>query len=155
MAKRYLPDAFLFAVVLTLIAYVLTMIFVTTDIVGLIGAWYAGMWNILTFALQMALILLTGYVVAQSRPVSRFLNWLASKPQNQGQALALTIVVASIASLINWGFGLVVAAIMACFIGKRLDNIDYAILVSAGYAVFIPAAESLGVDQGLTAMAFA
>jgi short-chain fatty acids transporter len=85
----------------------------------------------------MALILLTGYVVAQSPPVSRFLDWLASKPRNQGQALALTIVVASIASLINWGFGLVVAAIMARFIGKRLENIDYAILVSAGYAGFI------------------
>jgi short-chain fatty acids transporter len=56
LAERYLPDAFLFAVVLTLIAYVLTMIFVTTDIIGLIGAWYKGMWNILTFALQMALI---------------------------------------------------------------------------------------------------
>jgi len=97
----------------------------------------------------MALILLTGYVVAQSPPVSRFLNWLASKPQNQGQALALTVVVASIASLINWGFGLVVAAIMARFIGKRLENIDYAILVSAGYAGFIVWASGLSSSIAL------
>jgi short-chain fatty acids transporter len=149
LAERYLPDAFLFAVVLTMIAYVLAMIFVTTDILALIDAWYKGLWNILTFALQMALILLTGYVVAQSRPVSRFLNWLASKPQNQGQALALTIVVASIASLINWGFGLVVAAIMARFIGKRLENVDYAILVSAGYAGFIVWASGLSSSIAL------
>ncbi|MDQ3303218.1 MAG: TIGR00366 family protein, partial [Actinomycetota bacterium] len=149
LAERFLPDAFLFAVVLTMIAYVLTMIFVTTDILALVGAWYAGMWNILTFAVQMALILLTGYVVAQSRPVSRFLDWLASKPQNQGQALALTIVVASIASLINWGFGLVVAAIMARFIGKRMENIDYAILVSAGYAGFIVWASGLSSSIAL------
>jgi short-chain fatty acids transporter len=149
LAERYLPDAFLFAVVLTMIAYVLAMIFVTTDILALIDAWYKGLWNILTFALQMALILLTGYVVAQSPPVSRFLNWLASKPQNQGQALALTIVVASIASLINWGFGLVVAAIMARFIGKRLENIDYAILVSAGYAGFIVWASGLSSSIAL------
>jgi short-chain fatty acids transporter len=149
LAERYLPDAFLFAVVLTLITYLLAVIFVTTDLLGLIGAWYNGLWNILTFALQMALILLTGYVVAQSPPVSRFLNWLASKPRNQGQALALTIVVASIASLINWGFGLVVAAIMARFIGKRLENVDYAILVSAGYAGFIVWASGLSSSIAL------
>src|SRR3954454_9307060 len=143
LAERYLPDAFLFAIVLTLITALLAAIFVTPNVLDLIGAWYKGLWNILTFALQMALILLTGYVVAQSPPVSRFLNWLASKPRNQGQALALTIVIASIASLINWGFGLVVAAIMARFIGKRLENIDYAILVSAGYAGFIVWASGL------------
>jgi short-chain fatty acids transporter len=149
LAERYLPDAFLFAVVLTLITFLLAIIFVTPNILDLIGAWYSGLWNILTFALQMALILLTGYVVAQSPPISRFLNWLASKPRNQGQALALTIVVASIASLINWGFGLVVAAIMARFIGKRLENIDYAILVSAGYAGFIVWASGLSSSIAL------
>jgi short-chain fatty acids transporter len=149
LAERYLPDAFLFAVVLTLITFVLAAILVTPNILELIGAWYRGLWQILTFALQMALILLTGYVVAQSPPVSRFLNWLASKPSNQGQALALTIVVASIASLINWGFGLVVAAIMARFIGKRLENIDYAILVSAGYAGFIVWASGLSSSIAL------
>src|SRR5919202_5456669 len=149
LAERYLPDAFLFAVVLTLITAVLTAVFVTANVIELIGAWYEGLWKILTFALQMALILLTGYVVAQSPPVSRFLNWLASKPQNQGQALALTVVTASIASLLNWGFGLVVAAIMARFIGKRLENIDYAILVSAGYAGFIVWASGLSSSIAL------
>src|SRR5919199_5911208 len=149
LAERYLPDAFLFAVVLTLIAAVLTAVFVTANVIELIGAWYDGLWKILTFALQMALILLTGYVVAQSPPISRFLNWLASKPQNQGQALALTVVIASIASLLNWGFGLVVAAIMARFIGKRLENIDYAILVSAGYAGFVVWASGLSSSIAL------
>jgi short-chain fatty acids transporter len=149
LAERYLPDAFLFAVVLTLITTLLAAVFVTPNVLELIGAWYRGLWSILTFALQMALILLTGYVVAQSPPVSRFLDWMASKPRNQGQALALTIVVASIASLINWGFGLVVAAIMARFIGKRLENIDYAILVSAGYAGFIVWASGLSSSIAL------
>lgn len=64
LAERYLPDAFLFAVVLTLITMLLAAIFVTTNVLELIGAWYNGLWSILTFALQMALILLTGYVVA-------------------------------------------------------------------------------------------
>ena len=149
LAERFLPDAFLFAIVLTLITYLLAAIFVTPNVLELIGAWYRGLWGILTFALQMALILLTGYVVAQSPLVSRFLDWLASKPRNQGQALALTVVVASIASLINWGFGLVVAAIMARFIGKRLENIDYAILVSAGYAGFIVWASGLSSSIAL------
>ena len=149
LAERYLPDAFLFAVVLTLITTLLAAVFVTPNVIELSGAWYNGLWSILTFALQMALILLTGYVVAQSPPVSRFLDWLASKPRNQGQALALTIVVASVASLVNWGFGLVVAAIMARFIGRRMENIDYAILVSAGYAGFIVWASGLSSSIAL------
>jgi short-chain fatty acids transporter len=149
VAEKYLPDAFLFAVVLTLITFVLAAIFVTPNPVELIGAWYLGLWSILTFALQMALILLTGYVVAQSPPVARFLDWLSSKPRNQGQALTLTIITASIASLVNWGFGLVVAAIMARSIGKRLEDIDYAILVSAGYAGFIVWASGLSSSIAL------
>ena len=149
VAERYLPDAFLFAVVLTLITFILAAIFVTPNPVALIEAWYLGLWSILTFALQMALILLTGYVVAQSPPVARFLDWLSSKPRNQGQALTLTIVTASVASLINWGFGLVVAAIMARSIGKRLEDIDYAILVSAGYAGFIVWASGLSSSIAL------
>src|ERR687894_1023697 len=149
VAERYLPDAFLFAVVLTLITFILAAIFVTPNPVALIEAWYLGLWSILTFALQMALILLTGYVVAQSPPVARFLDWLSSRPRNQGQALTLTIVTASVASLINWGFGLVVAAIMARSIGKRLEDIDYAILVSAGYAGFIVWASGLSSSIAL------
>ena len=149
LAERYLPDAFLFAVVLSLITFLLAIIFVTSDILALLGAWYTGLWGILQFALQMGLILLTGITLAQSPPVARFLNWLSSKPRNQGQALALIIVVASIASLLNWALGLVVAAIMARSIGKRLENIDYAILVSAGYAGFIVWASGLSSSIAL------
>ena len=149
LAERYLPDAYLFAVVLTLVTALLAAIFVTPDVGALISAWYEGLWGILEFALQMALILLTGYTVAQSPLVSRFLDWLASKPRNQAQALALTIVISSIASLINWGFGLVVAAILARSIGKRIEDIDYAILVSAGYAGFIVWASGLSSSIAL------
>lgn len=40
LAERYLPEAFLFAVVLTIIVYVLDMIFVTTDILALIAPFF-------------------------------------------------------------------------------------------------------------------
>lgn len=131
LAERFFPNPFLFAVVLTLIAAMLATIFVTANPITLMDDWHNGSWGIPTFALQMALIVLTGYTVAQSKPVSGFLDRLASKPNTQGQALAPTIVAASLASLINWGFGLDIAAIMARFIGKRMENIGYAVASSA------------------------
>lgn len=133
-AERYMPDPFLFAIVLTLLTGVLAAIFVTTDVLVLIDAWYNGIWNILEFALQMILILLMGFAVARSPLVSRFLAWVAAKPRSQASALVFVLVVVSVASLINWGLALVTAGILAREIGKRLENVDYGVLVSAAYA---------------------
>jgi len=46
---------------------------------GIVQGWYTGFWALLSFAMQMVLILATGYALAISPPISRFLDWLATR----------------------------------------------------------------------------
>ena len=83
---------------------------------GVVDGWYKGVWgegNIFTFAMQMILILVGGYTLAEAPLVKRGLQWLASKPKNQAQGGLLCFGVAALACLVNWGLGLVVGALLA------------------------------------------
>lgn len=135
--ERWMPDPYLFAVILTLVVVVLIFVFVPgTTWAGLIDGWYQGVWgtnSIFTFAMQMILILVGGYTLAEAPVIKRGLKWLASKPRNQVQGALLCFLVAAGACLINWGLGLVVGALLARQVYARLRGINFAYLVAAGY----------------------
>jgi short-chain fatty acids transporter len=135
--ERWMPDPYLFAVILTLVVVVLIFAFVRdASVGGLVDGWYGGVWgdgNIFAFAMQMILILVGGYTLAESPLVKRGLKWLASKPKNQVQGGLLCFLVAAAACLVNWGLGLVVGALLARQVYARLRDVNFAYLVAAGY----------------------
>jgi short-chain fatty acids transporter len=136
--QRFMPDPYLFAVILTLITVVLDFLFVKgATLGGIIRAWYDGVWgskNIFTFALQMVLILVTGYTLAQAPLVKRALERLASLPKNQVQAAITCFFVSGVASLLNWGLGLVAGAVLAKEIARKLrENLHFGYIVAAAY----------------------
>jgi short-chain fatty acids transporter len=131
-----MPDPYIFAVGLTLITALLALIFAPhRGFDDIAGAWYKGIFDIFAFALQMILILVTGYALAQSAPVARGLERLASLPQTAGGAVTLTILVSAAACWLNWGFGLVVAGLLARAIATRM-RIDFGWLVAGAYSGF-------------------
>ena len=75
--RHYLPDAYLFAILLTLLSAILALIFTPSDIMKVITTWGGGIYGIIAFAMQMILILVTGYCLALTPPVSRILNGIA------------------------------------------------------------------------------
>jgi short-chain fatty acids transporter len=131
------PDPYVFAAGLTILTAVLACIFAPHHTpIAIAGAWYKGIFDILAFALQMILILVTGYALASSAPVARVLAWLASRPRTPKSAIALTIVVSACACWLNWGFGLVIAALLAREIAARM-RIDFGWLVAGAYTGFL------------------
>jgi short-chain fatty acids transporter len=135
--QRYLPDAYLFAVILTFVAFLAAWAFTGSDFMKVTTSWGNGLWNILAFTMQMIMIVVTGHTMASSRPVKRLLSALASIPKDNTGAAMLCIFVAGIASFINWGFGLIVAALLARELARKIQNVDYAFVVAAGYGGFI------------------
>jgi short-chain fatty acids transporter len=135
--ERLMPDPYLFAIILTLLVVVLIFAFVPgATLGGVVDGWYTGVWgdsNIFAFAMEMVLILVSGYTLAETPPVKRGLTWLASKPKNQTQGALLCFVCAAVASLLNWGLGLVVGALMARQIAARLRGANFGFIVAAGY----------------------
>lgn len=68
LCERWMPDPFVFCVLLTAICYGLAWWKTPASAVALVGHWYKGLWEILPFAMQMVLVLLTGYTLASSAP---------------------------------------------------------------------------------------
>jgi short-chain fatty acids transporter len=135
--RHYLPDAYLFAILLTFLSGILALTFTDASFIKLIRTWGDGVYGIVAFAMQMILILITGHALALTPPVNRILVWIAgagSTPIKGGMIVAL---VAGICSWINWGFGLIVGGLLALEIAKRSQKVDYAYLIGAAYSGFV------------------
>src|SRR6185503_15103131 len=109
-AERYIPDPYLYAVILTFITAIAALVFTDTSPTQIVTAWYDGVWAILAFAMQMALILSTGVTLAAAPAVKRLLHRLASIPTRQSSATITVFLASAFGSWLNWGFGLVVGA---------------------------------------------
>jgi len=139
--ERLMPDPYLFAVILTLLVVGLIFLLVPdANAGGIVDSWYQGVWgtnNIFTFAMQMVLILVSGYTLAEAPVIKRGLTWLASKPRNQVEGALLCFAVAAVASVLNWGLGLVAGALMARQVAGRLRRVSFGYMVAAGYMGFM------------------
>lgn len=135
--EKWMPDPFLFAIILTFIAYSMGIFIAKSSPMDMIKYWYKGFWTLLTFAMQMVLILVTGYTLAYHPKVNALLVWLARKPSNGKQAAALVALVSMVFSWINWGLGLIVGALLARETGRqayfRNIPVHYPVIVTSGY----------------------
>jgi short-chain fatty acids transporter len=136
-SERIIPDAFVFAVILSAVIFLLGIVVADKTPVEMVGYWYDGFWNFLGFSMQMVLILLTGYVLAQSPPIRAVIQRLAGQPKTSRQAILLIAVVTIFAGFINWGLGLVIGAILAIAVSlsakQRGIRVHFPLAVAAGY----------------------
>ncbi|QVK21092.1 short-chain fatty acid transporter [Mycoplasmatota bacterium] len=137
LVEKYLPDPFIFAVLLTFVVVIASIFVTKTTAMGVVEAWYGGFWNLLAFSMQMALVLVTGTILATAPAFKRVLEKLASLPKNKVQAIIYVNLIALVACFINWGFGLVIGAIYAKEVAKQVKNVDYPLLIAAAYSGFV------------------
>lgn len=132
-----MPSPFLFAILLSYIVFVAGVLLQGEGPVAMVGHWYDGFWALLTFGMQMVLILVTGYVIAYHPRVQSLIGRLAGIPNSGAGAVVLVGVVAMVASWIQWGMGLIVGAVVAREVGRqayRRDiSVHYPLLCIAGY----------------------
>jgi short-chain fatty acids transporter len=137
-STRYVPDSWIIAVILTFITFLLAFFAAPgaptpAKAYTLIQHWGNGFWVLLEFAMQMSLIIVTGYVLSTSPPVRRLLNWLAGLPRNPREAVALTAFVSMVLAWINWGLSLIASAVLVRAVARRQRGVDYGLLVCCAY----------------------
>jgi len=130
--RRWIPDPFVFALVVTLLIAALAWTVTDSDLNAVTGHWYRGFWMLLEFGMQAILILTTGYAIALSPFASGMINRLAHMARTPGAVYVLVLVVGSLLSLISWGW-IVLTAILARELAKRVAGVDYAYLVACVY----------------------
>jgi len=140
--ERYIPDALVIVFILSIITFIFALIWGFKPEVGLMGraygsvqAWGNGFWALLRFAMQMCLIMMTGYILAVSPPVRRLLDGLAGWPNEDKpwNAILLMAFFSMIIAWFNWGFSLIGSAMFAIFILRKNPKVDYRLLVAAAY----------------------
>ncbi|MEW6489062.1 MAG: short-chain fatty acid transporter [Thermodesulfobacteriota bacterium] len=137
LVQRYLPDPFLFAAILTFIVYIGGLVLTENTPYQMVQHWGNGFWNLLTFSMQMVLVLVTGHALAESPPVKRILRSIASLVTSPSGAIMMTCFVAAVASWINWGFGLVVGALLGREMARRVKGLDYRLTIACAYMGFL------------------
>ncbi|WP_153396629.1 short-chain fatty acid transporter [Ornithinicoccus halotolerans] len=141
LVERWLPNAFIFAVTLTFVVALLALGITDSGPVDVVRAWGDGLTGLLAFMTQISLVLLLGYVLAHTGPVRRLLVRLARVPRTPVQAYGFVTLCAALASLLTWGLGLVVAALLSIEVARvgreRGLRLHYPLLVAAGYSGFV------------------
>jgi short-chain fatty acids transporter len=148
--ERIMPDPFVFAVLLTFVGALLARLLAPGATASSIAsAWYGGVFTIFAFAFQMVIMLVSGYALAVAPPVQRALARIAGLASTSLSAISITVFVGMIASWVNWGLGLVTAALLAREMAKRFP-VDFGWLVAAAYTGFVVSTEGLSGSIALS-----
>ncbi|MEA4814991.1 MAG: TIGR00366 family protein [Oscillospiraceae bacterium] len=137
MCDKFLPDAYLFAIILSAVCFILCLLLTDAGVVGTLVAWGGGMWKLLAFTAEMATIMVFGYAFAKTKAIEKILTALASVVHSPKQAYFFTAFVAGICCWICWAAGLIMSAFIAKKIARRLPGVHYPLLVASAYAGFL------------------
>lgn len=134
---KYMPDASIFAILLTIIALILGVVLAKQTPVQMIDHWGKGFWELLGFAMQMALIVVTGSAIANSPIVKNGIRRLAAVPKTGKQAVWMVTFVSVLVSYLHWGLSLIVGALLAKEMAKQLHikkiPFEYGLIAAGGY----------------------
>lgn len=140
-SEKYMPDPFIFALVLTFITYLLGIFIARQGPLQMVQHWYKGFWELLSFGMQMVLILVTGHALASAPLIKKILGWIADIPNTPSQAVYLTGFVSCILGWIHWGFGLIGGGVLALFVARSAREkgyrLHYPLVVASAYLAMV------------------
>jgi short-chain fatty acids transporter len=130
--EKWFPDAFVLA--LSVVAIVFVASLGSGSSVLDTAQWFGtGFWGLVTFTMQMSMIVVTGYAVATAPPIYRVVRLLATVPKTGRGAAAYVGLFSMLASLVSWSFSLIFSALLAREVAHRVRGSDYRAIGAAAY----------------------
>lgn len=137
VVERYIPSSLVFAIVLSLVVMGAALIITDSGPNDVVLAWGNGLAGLLAFMTQMALILLLGYILANTTPVRKLLRWLGSIPKGRVAPYVFVSVITCMSALLTWGLSLVVGALLSKEVARaskrRGEPVHFPLLIAGGY----------------------
>jgi short-chain fatty acids transporter len=140
--KRFLPSPFSLAVILTYVTIILALFFTPNKsehahFIALTGYWAKGFWELLSFTMQMMLILVLGYILALTKPVEALIAVITKKINTTASAAFWVTFLTVIFGYLNWGLALIFGAVFARKLAEsfsaRKMKFNYPLIGAAGY----------------------
>jgi len=131
--EKWYPDAYVF-VALTVLAVAIGAMAIGASPGSVSVAFGNGFWSLIPFTMQMAMVAITGYVIASSPPMARLVERAARIPRNGRSAVAYVAFVSVVASLLHWAISLIFAGLLAKALARRTElRMDYRAAGAAAY----------------------
>lgn len=136
-ADRFIPDSFVFCVILTLIVFAGGAFVTDKGMLHLVNGWYDGLWGMISFAFQMAFMVVTCGAAAKAPAVERILTKVARIPKTPTAAMFILIMFGFVSSFINWAFCTILTPILAMQLSKNVKGLHFPMMIAAGYTTMI------------------
>ncbi|OYD57791.1 short-chain fatty acid transporter [Fictibacillus aquaticus] len=149
-SNKYVPDAFVIAVLLTLFVFIVAFFMNPSEPMPILKSWGDGFWTYLAFTMQMVLLMVTGMTLASVPFINKGLQVVARLANTPQKAYVLTFLISALAYYINWGLAVVVGAIMAKEVASKNAKAHFPLLVAAAYAPTALYSAGLSSSIGLT-----
>ncbi|MGO1606227.1 MAG: short-chain fatty acid transporter [Brevibacterium yomogidense] len=133
---RFLPESLVVAVFLTFVTFILAIAVERQNPIDVTRMWGGSAWDLLAFSMQIAMLLLTGYMLANTPLVDRGLNVLASRISSPRVAVGIATFAGALGTWLNVGFGLVIGVVLARKLARTVPGLHYPLAVAGGYAGF-------------------
>ena len=133
--QRWIPDSWVVCMLLTVAALLLAMFGAGASLNESVLAWGDGMWALLELGMQFSIAMIAAHACVSSRPVYRFLDWLARlpDPDKPVQAIALIGAYALVTGYLNWALSVVASALFVPFVARRNPKADIRVIIAAAY----------------------
>jgi short-chain fatty acids transporter len=136
-AGAFVPDATAMAVAMIVGLGLVALAFGNT-VTATVDAFYRGLWMLLAFTLQMALVLVLSAVVSSTPVFRRAAERLADLPRSATQVVLLSVLVTAGLSYLYWGLSLALGPLIAVFFARTAEakgiRIDFPCLLAAQFA---------------------
>jgi short-chain fatty acids transporter len=137
LVRSAMPDPFVLVLLLTFSVIAVAVWVTPASPHEILKFWNSGFWDLLSFAMQMVLIVVTGEAIAEAPVIQKLLKKLVSIPKSATTAVIALTFFSTLLGWLHWGFGLVMASLAGRELGKSLNarkiTLHYPILGTAAY----------------------
>jgi short-chain fatty acids transporter len=130
---RFTPDAITASVILLVLLIVAALAFGNPPM-KVMEAYYQGLWMLLSFTMQMTLIIVLSSVLGSTPFFRKTVIKLSQIPQTTNQVVALAVLLTATSAYLYWGLGIALGPIIAVYFAKEAERkglrIDFLFLLA-------------------------
>jgi short-chain fatty acids transporter len=134
---RFVPDA-ISACVFMMVALTLAAVAIGNTAAKIVEAYYQGLWMLLSFTMQMTLIIVLSACLGATPFFRALIRRLAALPRTPAQVTALCVLVSAGLAYLYWGLNVALGPIVAVYFAREAERrgivVDFPFLFAATWA---------------------
>lgn len=139
--NKYIPSSFSMVLLITAISVVMALFLTDSTPMSIGQNWYDGFWSMLTFSFQICMLMFTGFLVGDSRPIRKLMLKIAKVPKSTTQAMLFYWLVVGFLGYLHFAISMAAAMLLGRALiveqDKKGNKMPYHFLVALGYSALI------------------